>query len=1363
MANASNGGLTNPATSAITGSDGRAQFSWTLGNVVGQQTLTFSTPGAAEAKVVTATAKNPTSARVEIRGGRTPIEDSETLPLSAVLFGTRDQEITGRACAWSSSNPLAATVSPAGPSVTVTGVAPGQVAIIVLCDGRTATFSLTVVSTAVALVETTPTALTLSPGWTAVVTGRPKNARGAVMSVPLDSVVTSSATTASVAKLSDGTGRVTGVAVGPATVALWYKGKASAPVPVQVVLAAVKSVEVSPNSTSLTIGQNTTAFAVLKDAQGFTLSGRTCAWVTTDPTILTVTASTNTQVATVTAIAIPAAGSPAQLVNATCESVSDLTPPVFDITNRVASKIELDSLWTTPVERDDSIRVWVRATATDGASVRRPIAWSTIPVGSATILDPTALSGDTVRVAGVTVGTTTLIATVDGKADSIRLSVLAPIHRTTDITLVTADAARIPADTVFALDSLIAHARKRDKRGRPILHTSAVVWDATNNGVLRFAPYVRATLDSIYVVGSLIGSATVSAVAGSIAAPGRAVQTKQAPVRSIAIFSSDTIALGQASPVNAQLKDHRGRDVGCRPVAWGTRQPAVISVSGNDCNATITGVSVGRTTIIAVVGKDSAFKVVEVTLPQPNTQGARIVGIFLPGTSTPVNLSSVSAVVDVAVTMTPASAAEIPTSVTVEIGGILMSTLAIVPGSCALSVPCNRTVSVPTDSFSVSATARTPLVTNGSKAIQAKFLSPGPVKLTNTVSVNLNNQDGFVVLASAPVTSALDASGRLWFKGNVSGSIFLVAYSGKTLQSVNVRFGTGPAVAATAGTPFTASIPNSGYSSAGAALESISIVSGIYTDASATPVAFAANGAPLTTMRIDNQSPSGTFDLVGGAASTRWINATYDYATGLSGVADAGVGMPATVTATYESSGCGSTAWTSFTGSAGSIGECATILLNTAYSARVIVADRLGNAGTLTMPSPFGVDVTPPGTPTFTASSLADNSIFIGTPPATLFDITIPDTRSGGATASIPRWLAHTRPGRSVCGPGTGTPGTQPITSPTCVLGDGPSAVGMPSGETVGWVVYKAQAKDLAGNLGPTVTRRAMIEQALPNVGPVTTPPTPDILARADFGLNIADDVELREAGIFFRRPALSTLVGGGDVWLGYPIPEDSASNNYPTLPLSDPFDDNVSSALSKWSSGGIWPWWIEPASAFDSVQPPAAYSGAMVDALFARATDQRGTDVQRGVSGFSALPTVTSWDAWNTANPNDKLLAFKVNPSINTGGAVWGIYADLFTPLTSAVTPILRIDWFLMVPYAAPNATAVWCYIASSSGATRIPGTTARYSYRWSGGGSAAPPTRRSCVGAANITLVEGATILPVAIRSGSSAIAIKPFLVVK
>ena len=291
-----------------------------------------------------------------------------------------------------------------------------------------------------------------------------------------------------------------------------------------------------------------------------------------------------------------------------------------------------------------------------------------------------------------------------------------------------------------------------------------------------------------------------------------------------------------------------------------------------------------------------------------------------------------------------------------------------------------------------------------------------------------------------------------------------------------------------------------------------------------------------------------------------------------------------------------------------------------------------------------------------------------------------------------------------------------------------------------------------------------MIEQALPSVGPVTTPPTPDIFLKADFVLNITDDVELREAGILFRRPALSTLVGGGDVWLGHPIPEDSASNLYPTLPLSDPFDDNVSSALSKWSSGGIWPWWIEPASLQDSVQPPSAYSGAMVNALFARATDQRGTDVQRSVSGFSALPTVMSWDAWNTANPLEKLLAFKVNPSINSGGAGWGIWAEIVTPLTSTASPILRIDWFLRQAYPAPNSSAVWCYIASSSRiiARNAGATTASYSYLWNGGGITIPPTRRSCVGPGNITLAEGATVLPVAIRSGSSAIAGKPFLVV-
>ena len=101
--------------------------------------------------------------------------------------------------------------------------------------------------------------------------------------------VTWSSSAPTVAAVSSSSGIVTALAAGSATITATSEGKTgSAPL---MVLAPVSTISVSLASSSIAIGATTQATAVLKDASGNTLTGRSVAWGSGTTSVATVNAS----------------------------------------------------------------------------------------------------------------------------------------------------------------------------------------------------------------------------------------------------------------------------------------------------------------------------------------------------------------------------------------------------------------------------------------------------------------------------------------------------------------------------------------------------------------------------------------------------------------------------------------------------------------------------------------------------------------------------------------------------------------------------------------------------------------------------------------------------------------------------------------------------------------------------------------------------------------------------------------------------------------------------------------------------------------------------------------------------------------
>jgi uncharacterized protein YjdB len=157
---------------------------------------------------------------------------------------------------------------------------------IALVDGKTLPIKFRIEQGMVVSVAVTPNPTTIVVGKMGALAAVLTDANGNVVA---NQVVSWSSDNTAVATV-DSHGVVTGVSLGTATITASSNGMSGA-ASVVVVRPPVAAVIVEPATSTVQVGQSETLVATLKDADGNTLTGRTVAWTSSDPTSATVDAN----------------------------------------------------------------------------------------------------------------------------------------------------------------------------------------------------------------------------------------------------------------------------------------------------------------------------------------------------------------------------------------------------------------------------------------------------------------------------------------------------------------------------------------------------------------------------------------------------------------------------------------------------------------------------------------------------------------------------------------------------------------------------------------------------------------------------------------------------------------------------------------------------------------------------------------------------------------------------------------------------------------------------------------------------------------------------------------------------------------
>jgi uncharacterized protein YjdB len=247
----------------------------------GGATITATSQGVPGVATMTVTAPSPTPvASVSVTLNSPSLVVGQSTQAVATLRDASGNVLSGRTISWSSSNSAVATVNAQG---LVTSVAAGSANITATSEGITGSAALTVTLPAVASVSVTVTPDTLRTGQTAQATATLKDANGNVLTGRTVSWSSSNVVAASVSAI----GLVTALTAGNTTITA-ASGGVTGSVQVTVTVAPVATVSVSLGTSSLSVGQTTQASAVLKDASGNVLIGRTITWASTNTAVATV-------------------------------------------------------------------------------------------------------------------------------------------------------------------------------------------------------------------------------------------------------------------------------------------------------------------------------------------------------------------------------------------------------------------------------------------------------------------------------------------------------------------------------------------------------------------------------------------------------------------------------------------------------------------------------------------------------------------------------------------------------------------------------------------------------------------------------------------------------------------------------------------------------------------------------------------------------------------------------------------------------------------------------------------------------------------------------------------------------------------
>src|SRR5216117_1925917 len=337
------------------------------GAAAGAATVTAMSESMIGSAAVTVAPANAAVASVTVSPATASVTAGQTAQLTATPQDASGNPLTGRVVTWASSNTAIATVNGSG---LVTAVAAGPATITATSEGQSGSAALTVTTVPVASVVVSPATASRQVGQTVQLTATPQDASGTALT---GRVVTWGSSNTAIATVN-GSGLVTAVAAGPATITATSEGQ-SGSAALTVTTVPVASVVVSPATASRQVGQTVQLTATPQDASGTALTGRVVTW-----------ASSNTAIATVNGsglVAAVAAG-PAT-ITATSEGKSGTA--AITVTAAATNPGAVTDLAVTGVTDSSVTLAFTEVTDGTGAPASYDVRWAAGTIGWASATD----------------------------------------------------------------------------------------------------------------------------------------------------------------------------------------------------------------------------------------------------------------------------------------------------------------------------------------------------------------------------------------------------------------------------------------------------------------------------------------------------------------------------------------------------------------------------------------------------------------------------------------------------------------------------------------------------------------------------------------------------------------------------------------------------------------------------------------------------------------------------------------------------------------------------------------------------------------------------------------------------------------
>jgi uncharacterized protein YjdB len=547
----------------------------------GTATITATSEG--KAGTVSLTVTPASIATISVTLGAVTLTEGATTQATAVLRDAGGATLLGRAVSWSSTNAAVATVSPSG---VVTALQAGATTIIATIENKSSGANLTVTPRPVATVSVSLGAASLQEGATTQASAVLRDAGNAVLTGRDVVWSTSAAGTATVSS----TGVVTAVRAGTATITATSEGKigsatltitAAPPAPVGTVTATVADA-------SLVAGETTQASAVLKDAAGNTLTGRTVTWASSNTAVATVSSTglvsaLNAGTASITASSEGRSGS----VTVTVAAPPPIPVAAVTVTLASASVQAGGATTATAVTRS----------AAGAVLTGRVVTWASSNTAVATVSPAGAVSA-------IAAGSATITATSEGRTGSATFTVTAPPPAPVN----TVTASLVDASLVEG-EATQASAVLKDAAGNTLTGRT-VTWASSNTTV--------ATVSSAGLVSAL-RAGTASITATSEGRSGSVTVTVTAPpptpVAAVTVtLANSSVQAGGSTTATAVTRSAAGAVLTGRVVTWTSSNTAVATVSSTGA---VSALSAGTATITATSEGRTGSATFTVTAPPP--------------------------------------------------------------------------------------------------------------------------------------------------------------------------------------------------------------------------------------------------------------------------------------------------------------------------------------------------------------------------------------------------------------------------------------------------------------------------------------------------------------------------------------------------------------------------------------------------------------------------------------------------------------------------------------------------------------------------------------------------------------------------